>query len=131
MTLLGDTEWEDKMKETIKKLEEMSSTIDHKEDYSTDEKIFESLGLDLDELKKMQEENFSDIDNTIKILYKNTSSFEDPTYNHREDSGFDIRANIKDDMTISSLDRVLVPTGLYFQIHEDYELQIRLFFSNQ
>ena len=55
----------------------------------------------------------------------NKSKLEDPKYNHKEDSGFDIRANIEKDITISSLERTLVPTGLYFQIHEDYELQIR------
>tara|TARA_R110002020_G_scaffold118029_2_gene269822 strand:- start:11476 stop:12108 length:633 start_codon:yes stop_codon:yes gene_type:complete len=124
MSILGEEELENSMKETLKKLEEMSAEINHTEDYS-DEKIFESLGLDLDAMKKMQEENFSDVDNTIKISYKNTSPFEDPKYNHKEDSGFDIRANIEDSISISSLERVLVPTGLYFQIHEDYELQIR------
>ena len=63
--------------------------------------------------------------NTIDILYLNKSKLEDPKYNHREDSGFDIRANIDKDITISSLERTLIPTGLYFQVHEDYELQIR------
>ena len=82
MSILGEEELENSMKETLKKLEEMSAEINHTEDYS-DEKIFESLGLDLDAMKKMQEENFSDVDNTIKISYKNTSPFEDPIYNHK------------------------------------------------
>ena len=103
----------------------MSAGVDDKEDHSTDEKIFESLGLDLEELKKMQEQNFSDIDNKIEISFRNTSNFEDPKYNHKDDSGFDIRANIEDDIILSSLDRELIPTGLFFKIHEDYELQIR------
>ena len=91
-----------------------------------DEKIFSSLGVDLRIINKiMQDEMFAGMDNTIDILYINKSKLEDPKYNHKEDSGFDIRANITEDITISSLDRVLVPTGLYFQIHEDYELQIR------
>lgn len=102
----------------------MSSGLDDKEDNSTDEKIFESLGLDLDELKKISEENF-EVDNTIEISFRNTTKFEDPKYNHKDDSGFDIRANIEDDIVLSSLDRAAIPTGLFFQVHEDYELQIR------
>ena len=65
------------------------------------------------------------MDNTIDILYMNKSKLDDPKYIHKEDSGFDIRANIDEDITFSSLERILVPTGLHFQIHEDYELQIR------
>ena len=83
------------------------------------------MGLDLESLSKIQDEAFADMGSKIDILYVNKSKLEDPKYNHKEDSGFDIRANIDKDITISSLERVLVPTGLYFQIHEDYELQIR------
>jgi len=124
MSILGDEELENSMKETLKKLQDMSSGLDDKEDESTDEKIFESLGLDLDELKKISEESF-DVDNTIDISFRNTTQFEDPKYNHKDDSGFDIRANIEDDIVLSSLDRAVIPTGLFFQVHEDYELQIR------
>ena len=46
MSILGEEELENSMKETLKKLEEMSAEINHTEDYS-DKKIFESLGLDL------------------------------------------------------------------------------------
>ena len=119
-----DNELENSMKETLKKLEEFSKSLGD-DVAQNDEQIFSDLGLDLDSLKTMQEEAFADMDNTIDTLYTNSSSLEDPKYNHAEDSGFDIRANINKDITISSLERVLVPTGLQFQIHPDYELQIR------
>tara|TARA_R110000824_G_scaffold48011_12_gene135899 strand:+ start:33 stop:662 length:630 start_codon:yes stop_codon:yes gene_type:complete len=119
-----DNELENSMKETLKKLEDFSKSLGD-DVVKNDEQIFSDLGLDLDSLKKMQEEAFADMDNTIDTLYTNTSSLEDPKYNHVEDSGFDIRANINKAITISSLERVLVPTGLQFQIHPDYELQIR------
>ena len=121
---LLDGELDNTMKETLKKLEEYSKSLGQDID-SSDEKIFADMGLDLEELEKLQTAAFSDLDNSIEIQYVNNSKLEDPKYNHKEDSGFDIRANIKDNVTISSLGRVLVPTGLHFKIHEDYELQIR------
>ena len=123
---------ENQMKETLKKLEEYSKTLGEDitdtlgEDFiKSDKKILEEVGLDLEELEKMQDGILSEVDNKIEILYVNKSTLDDPVYNHKEDSGFDLRANIDDDITISSLERVLVSTGLYFQIHEDYELQVR------
>ena len=117
--------FENDMKETLKKLEDFQKTLENEDAGNDDEKILSSLGVDLSSLTKLSDEMFGGMDNTIDILYINKSKLEDPKYNHKEDSGFDIRANITEDITISSLDRVLVPTGLYFQIHEDYELQIR------
>tara|TARA_R110001592_G_scaffold134237_1_gene349898 strand:+ start:82 stop:717 length:636 start_codon:yes stop_codon:yes gene_type:complete len=113
------------MKATLEQLENFSKSLSDSEAGNDDNAIFKDMGLDLDSLSKMQDEAFADMSNTIDILYLNKSKLEDPKYNHKEDSGFDIRANIEEDITISSLDRVLVPTGLHFQIHEDYELQIR------
>jgi dUTP pyrophosphatase len=124
MKNLLDGDLDNTMKETLKKLEEYSKSLGQDLD-SSDEKIFADMGLDLGELEKLQAAAFSDLDNAIEIQYVNNSKLEDPKYNHKEDSGFDIRANIQDNITISSLGRVLVPTGLHFQIHEDYELQIR------
>jgi dUTP pyrophosphatase len=116
---------ENSMKSTLEQLEKFSKSLSDGDVGNDDAKIFKDMGLDLEDLAKIQDEAFADMGNTIDILYVNKSKLEDPKYNHREDSGFDIRADIKDNITISSLGRVLVPTGLYFQIHEDYELQIR------
>ena len=117
--------FENDMKETLKKLEEFQKSLENEDAGNDDEKILSGLGVDLSSLSQLSDEMFGGMDNTIDILYMNKSKLEDPKYNHKEDSGFDIRANIEKDITISSLERTLVPTGLYFQIHEDYELQIR------
>ena len=116
---------ENNMKATLDQLEKFSKSLTDSDVGNDDNKIFKDIGLDLESLSKIQDEAFADMSNTIDILYLNKSKLEDPKYNHREDSGFDIRANIDKDITISSLERTLVPTGLHFQIHEDYELQIR------
>ena len=113
------------MSETLKTLEEFSKTLNDDDSGNDDEKILKDFGVDLESLSQLSDEMFGNMDNTIDIFYMNKSKLEDPKYNHKEDSGFDIRANIENNISIPSLGRVIVPTGLYFQIHEDYELQIR------
>lgn len=48
-----------------------------------------------------------------------------PTYQTSQSSGFDVRAQLKEDMLIAPSERVLVPTGLSFEIAPNYELQVR------
>ena len=68
----------------------------------------------------------------ILIKFKNTSNNPDPEYSHEGDSGFDLRAHIplEDNITkrtiiIPPMGRKLIPTGLFFELPESYELQIR------
>lgn len=71
--------------------------------------------------------NIQDFLNKVKIHinYKNTSNNPDPVYSHDGDSGFDIRANIEQEIVLNPLQRKLIPTGLFFELPETYELQIR------
>ena len=125
MKKYSDKKIKSDMTETLKTLEEFSKSLNDNDSGNDDEKILKDFGVDLESLTQLSDEMFGNMDNTIDIFYMNKSKFEDPKYNHKEDSGFDIRADIDKDITISSLERALVPTGLYFQVHEDYELQIR------
>lgn len=63
----------------------------------------------------------------INIKFKNTSNNPDPEYSHEGDSGFDLRASIDEyiPIIIEPMGRALIPTGLYFELPESYELQIR------
>jgi dUTP pyrophosphatase len=61
--------------------------------------------------------------NKIKIKYINKSNNKNPIYAKEGDSGFDLRAN--EDGSLSPLERKLVGTGLYFELPDGYELQIR------
>ena len=40
-------------------------------------------------------------------------------------AGMDLRANLEEPITLKPLERSLVPTGLYIQLPEGYEAQIR------
>lgn len=59
----------------------------------------------------------------VKIL--NKSNFNIPEYATEHSSGVDLRANINEPITIKTLERVLIPTGLYLEIPEGIEAQIR------
>ena len=73
------------------------------------------------ELEKISEKS----DNLIKIYYKNTSKNDNPIYQHTDDSGFDFRADIDSPITLNPLERKLIPTGLYFELPKNIELQVR------
>ena len=60
---------------------------------------------------------------TVKII--NRSAFELPQYATPAAAGMDIRANTTEPMTIKPLERVLIPTGLYVELPDGYELQVR------
>jgi len=66
-------------------------------------------------------------DNSVKLQIKliNKSNNSDPIYQKEGDSGFDFSAFIDDEITLQPMQRMLIPTGLYFQIPNGFELQIR------
>lgn len=48
-----------------------------------------------------------------------------PKYETPGSAGMDVRANIKEPITLGSLDRVLIPLGIRLEIPEGYEVQVR------
>ena len=60
-----------------------------------------------------------------KVKIKNESRFQKPEYAHKTDSGMDIRANLDEPLTLQPGDRYAVPTGIYVELPENYEIQIR------
>lgn len=59
----------------------------------------------------------------IKII--NQSSNEAPAYATEGSSGMDIRAALKEPVTLNSLQRDMIPTGLFLEIPRGYEVQVR------
>lgn len=59
----------------------------------------------------------------IKIVNKSNNPL--PAYATTGSAGMDLRANIDQDITIEPLGRTIVPTGIYIQLPEGYEAQIR------
>tara|TARA_R100001086_G_scaffold151633_1_gene80644 strand:- start:1553 stop:2170 length:618 start_codon:yes stop_codon:yes gene_type:complete len=112
---------EKKMSSTLKELKK----ITREDQKNSDIAIFDEVGLDLKKMEKLALETADSFVKRIEIKFKNDSKLEDPIYQHSEDSGFDFRANIEDTITLKPLERKLIPTGLSFEIHPEYELQVR------
>ncbi len=48
-----------------------------------------------------------------------------PAYATESAAGMDIRANLESPITLGSLERTLIPTGLYMELPQGYEAQLR------
>jgi len=81
------------------------------------------MAIKLAEQVKEYDQDGGDLKNKTKINYINKSNNKNPSYVKEGDSGFDLRAN--ESGTLKPFERLLVPTGLFFELPEGYELQIR------
>jgi len=61
----------------------------------------------------------------IEFKFVNNSNNQDPEYATNGSSGFDLRANLKESVTLGIGERALIPTGLHFQIPPNFEIQVR------
>ncbi len=63
--------------------------------------------------------------NAIEIKIINTSANPLPAYATPGSSGMDIRANLEQPISLKPLERNLVPTGIFMEIPQGYEVQVR------
>ncbi len=61
----------------------------------------------------------------LKVNIVNKSNNDLPVYSTSLSAGLDLRAFLHNDIVLKPLQRVLVPTGLYIELPEGYEAQIR------
>lgn len=61
----------------------------------------------------------------MKIKIVNRSAHALPAYETIASAGMDLRANNEEPVVINSLERALIPTGLYIELPDGYEAQIR------
>ncbi len=61
----------------------------------------------------------------LNIKVVNRSKHPLPEYATPQSAGLDLRANLSEDVTLPSLGRALIKTGLYLQLPQGYEAQIR------
>ena len=59
----------------------------------------------------------------VKIV--NKSAFPLPQYATALSAGMDLKANIEEPVTLGSLERAMIPTGLFMELPEGFEAQIR------
>ena len=105
------------LKEEIKKLNRLSENMNDEIDYNV---LFKEFGVDINSLEN-EMNNYSP---KMDLGYKKLSSEAiDPKYNYEGDSGFDLYST--EEIVVEPFGRVLVPTGLAFDIKDGYEIQVR------
>ena len=61
----------------------------------------------------------------MKVKIINRSGMDCPSYATPLSAGMDLRAAMEQSITLAPLERALVPTGLFVELPEGYEMQIR------
>jgi dUTP pyrophosphatase len=59
----------------------------------------------------------------IRIVNKSTNAL--PQYATSQSAGIDLRANLAEPVILKPMERKLIPTGLFIELPEGYEAQIR------
>lgn len=120
------------IKQYLKELEQLKNLGILDEEQSEEiSKLIETV-QSLDNPSKEKTKNDSQTQdlgyNKIQIKYVNTSDNPDPIWAKEGDSGFDLRACLpksEKEVILQPFERILIPTGLYFELPLGYELQIR------
>lgn len=61
----------------------------------------------------------------VKVNIINESDNQLPAYETEGSSGMDLRASLSEPISLKPLQRVLIPTGLFIELPQGYEAQIR------
>jgi dUTP pyrophosphatase len=69
--------------------------------------------------------NIEKTQNIMQIKIVNKSKHALPEYATEHSAGMDLRANLSESVTLKPLERKLIPTGLFIELPEGYEAQIR------
>ena len=115
---MGENKVEE-FEDMMKRVSSLESTFD--DDIEVDyDSIIQEFGLDIEELEKTMEA----MQPTIKLEFsKSKIDSTSPTYVYPTDSGMDLFS--VESITIEPFGRALIPTGIHFDIPENYEIQIR------
>lgn len=61
----------------------------------------------------------------MKVKIINKSPYELPRYATGSSAGMDLKANLSEPVTLGSLERAVIPTGLFMELPEGFEAQVR------
>lgn len=111
----GNTESDERM-EFLKELEELQKFLNSTTNENVDD-VLKDLGINLEELERGMSESLVP---KIELKYVGDSEL---SYNYGTDSGFDLFSS--EEIILEPFGRALVPTGVFLDIPEGFEVQIR------
>jgi len=107
-------------KDTLKTLKEFEKKLTDV-DLSDPKELLDKLGVDIDEIENNFNEQYNNPKLTLKYVLD--SDNKEPEYAYKTDSGFDLRSNVH--AVLPPFGRTLIPTGLYLDVPERCEIQVR------
>lgn len=108
----------------LNKLKEYESLLND-DGEEIDDALVDQINSTLEELNnEVYSAQVKDL-STLSVKFINKSTNEDPKFAYEGDSGFDLRADIQEPLTLQPFKRALVPTGLYFELVKGLEIQVR------
>jgi dUTP pyrophosphatase len=108
--------------DSLKTVKDLKKLLDNP-DMVTPEKLMEHLGIDIDDLDEQFNSMMSRPSSSVNLEYVYKSLNQEPSYAYPTDSGFDLRAN--ENVQFEPFERKLVSTGLFLNIPEGFEVQVR------
>jgi dUTP pyrophosphatase len=114
---MGQYEDLEKLKENLNSLYSQLSSESGDVNF---EDIMKEMDMDLEQLEKDMVEGRTLLPLPYKVIHPDAVT---PKYNYDSDSGFDLHS--VEDLEVSPFGRILVPTGLCFDIKDGYEIQVR------
>lgn len=104
-------------KNSVKMLNELKKNIENINEFDFEKSIG---NINVDDLEKGFMNKFK---KKITLNYRYDSENPEPEYAYDTDSGFDLRANVT--VNLEPFGRALIPTGLYLDVPERCEIQVR------
>lgn len=94
------------------------------------QRIFDIIDPNVEYNQEDFDKEFGDVSYTndsfkLSVNFVNKSTNKNPEYATEGSSGFDLRANLENPYVLNSGKFGLIPTGLYFEIPPNFEIQIR------
>lgn len=109
----------------LEKLKEYENLLGGDDNSELDENLVKQINDTLDELNNEVYNAQANQLSSLSVKFINKSTNEDPKFAYEGDSGFDLRADIEEPIILEPFKRVLVPTGLYFELVKGLEIQVR------
>lgn len=126
---MNNNHWSSKLQNLSEKVGQISQVLGQKvsELGPLDEQL-KTLLVQIDEMvkKQVKKANVHTLQNyPVKVKLLPNFSGNLPAYESEWASGFDVRAQVAEDLVLKPGERSLIPTGLAFEIPKGFELQAR------
>lgn len=116
----------DNLENFLEKLKRYEEELENSEnDENFDESFISEVDSTLTELSEFIMDKKREEFSKLNVKFINKSNNPDPSFANEGDSGFDLRAFIQEEIVVGPMDRVLVPTGLFFELEKGFEIQVR------